>query len=74
MNILKVIKHLVRQFRCKHDMSLNRWHLVHYPNYEPLSVEAEFICSKCGKMDYLHLYDTDKNQWIRVMGDYKKVI
>jgi hypothetical protein len=68
------IKLLIKQIKCKHYMVLNRWHLVHFPNYEPLSVEAEFKCNKCGKVDYLHLYDKEKEEWENCMGNYKKDI
>lgn len=67
---LKVMK---RQLFCPHRKAyLNRWHLVHYPNSEPLSVEAEYICQDCGKVTYLHLYGNEKEQWEKIMGTYKK--
>jgi hypothetical protein len=66
------IKKLLQELRCEHDMRLNRWHWVHFPNYEPLSVEAEYKCTKCGKIDYVHLYGKEGEDWAGVMGNYKK--
>jgi len=66
------IKSLIRQCKCQHDIELTRWHWVHFPNYEPLSIEVEYKCSKCDKLDYLHLYKEKANQWVKAMGNYKK--
>jgi hypothetical protein len=71
--MLNKIKLAIKKFKCKHDMSIKRWHWVHFPDYEPLSVEAEYECSKCGKIDYLHLYEEEADEWAKAMGEYKKV-
>ena len=46
--------------------------LVHFPDYEPLSVEVEYKCKDCGKIDYLHLYGKEADEWAKSMGNYKK--
>lgn len=73
INILSKIKKFIQELKCEHDMLLKRWHLVHFPDHEPLSVEAEYICTKCGKTEYLHLYGKDRKEWEDAMGEYKKV-
>lgn len=70
--MLEKIKRFIRQYKCTHDMDVTRWHWVHFPNYEPLSVEAEYQCSACGKLDYLHLYGKDADTWAKAMGNHKK--
>jgi hypothetical protein len=70
--IIAAIKRFIREQKCHHDMELIRWHWVHFPEYEPLSVEAEYKCTKCGRIDYLHLYDKKAKDWSAIMGDYKK--
>lgn len=71
--MLEKIKRLIQKLTCKHDMGLNRWHLVHFPEYEPAHVEAEYQCTKCGKLKYLHLYGEEQKQWESILGDYLKV-
>lgn len=70
--MFKKIKQFIREHKCKHDMGVNRWHWVHFPNYEPLSVEVEYKCTVCGRLDYLHLYGQEAKEWSDAMGDYKK--
>ena len=36
-------------------------------------VEAEYQCTKCGKLKYLHLYGEEQKQWESILGDYLKV-
>jgi hypothetical protein len=71
--MLNKIKKFIQKLKCNHDMALKRWHWVHFPNYEPLSVEAEYECSICGKIDYIHLYGKEAEEWQAAMGNYKKV-
>lgn len=71
--MINKIKLLLKRLRCKHDMELNRWHWVHFPDHEPLSVEIEYVCTKCKKTDYIHLYKKEAREWNEVMGEYKKV-
>lgn len=41
------------QLFCHHDFVLNRWHRYHGPNgNDPAMIEAEYICTKCGKKKY----------------------
>lgn len=44
---------------------------MHFPDYEPLSVEVEYECEKCGKLAYLHLYGREADEWAEAMGNYK---
>lgn len=47
-----MLKFLKRLF-CKHHYELNRWHVSHGPNgNDPAMIEAESICTKCGKVKY----------------------
>ncbi|MBU5486419.1 hypothetical protein KQI86_19140 [Clostridium sp. MSJ-11] len=71
--MLEKIKLTIRRLKCKHDMEINRWHWVHYPESEPSSVEAEYKCNRCGKLNYIHLYDKEAEEWSSAMGEYKKV-
>ena len=48
---------------CEHHKKLQRWHWVHFFDYEPISIEAEYKCSTCGKCAYLHLYGEDAEQY-----------
>lgn len=64
---------IFKRLFCKHDMDLIRWHWVHFPDFEPISVEAEYQCEKCGKFERIHLYDYEAKQWAEVLQDYKKV-
>jgi len=70
--MVKRIKLFFKQLKCKHDMQLKKWHYVHFPDYQPAHIEAEYICSKCNKVEYLHLYGKDMKQWEMAMGNYKK--
>ena len=46
-----MIKFIKRLF-CKHHYELNRWHICHGSNgNDPAMIEAEWICTKCGKSD-----------------------
>jgi hypothetical protein len=68
--MLEKIKLYIKQKNCNHYMRTTRWHWVHYPNSEPLSIEAEYQCTICGKIDYVHLYGKEAEQWAMVMGNY----
>ena len=70
--MLERLKRFMHQLVCNHDMELQRWHWVHFPNYEPLSIEAEYKCPKCEKIKYVHLYGTDGQKFANAMGNYKK--
>ena len=53
---------ILNQLFCSHRYELNRWHRCHGPNgNDPPTIEAEYICSKCGKVSYLyHPIDQEK--------------
>jgi hypothetical protein len=71
--MLNKLRVFFKQLFCKHyNSKLLRWHLVHFPSYEPLSVEAEYQCDDCEKINYLHLYGKDRTDWEENMGNYKK--
>ena len=38
------LKQIIKQWKCRHRMDVVRWHWVHFPDYEPLSVE---VISEC---------------------------
>lgn len=43
----------LKRLFCKHKYKLNRWHNTHGPDgFDPLLIEAEYICTKCGKICY----------------------
>lgn len=45
----------LKRLFCNHDYKLNRWHWCHGPAaMEPLMIEAEYVCVKCGKKFYTH--------------------
>lgn len=57
----------IKQLLCKHESELNRWHICHGPNaMDPAEIEAEYICSKCGKVSYGH-YN------ISCISEFKKI-
>lgn len=52
----------VRNLFCKHIYEINRWHICHGPNGDcPAMIEAEYICTKCGKVKYA--YDSIDSYW-----------
>ena len=67
------MKKLIKQLSCKHKLKLQKWHWVHLFPWEPLSVEAEYKCVLCGKMEYKHLYDEAAKDWKETMGNYLRV-
>lgn len=71
--MLERIKLFIKRKRCIHDMQLTRWHWVHFLDNEPASIESEYKCIECGKIEYLHLYDKEAKQWELVMGNYLKI-
>lgn len=43
----------IKKLFCKHSYELNRWYICHGPNGDcPAMIEAEYICTKCGKVTY----------------------
>ena len=47
---------------CRHVWLLNRWHWTHgITGNHPLFIEAEYKCSKCGKLKYEY---PSQNIWI----------
>jgi formylmethanofuran dehydrogenase subunit E len=70
--MFKKFNQYFKKIKCNHDMTLFRWHWVHFPEYEPLSIEIEYKCQKCGSFDYIHLYGKEADDWVKGMGDYKK--
>lgn len=71
--MVKYIKRLIKQYKCQHDMELSKWHWTHGPTgSDPRYIEAEYICSKCGKIDYLELNRKDSEEWEEAMKDYKR--
>ena len=71
--IITKIKIFLHQLKCKHyDSELLRWHWTHGPiGNEPAFIEAEYHCTKCGKIVYLSLRGREAQEWAMVMGEYK---
>ena len=43
------------QLFCRHTYGLTRWHWSHeFQDNEPMHIEAEYKCSKCGKLMYVY--------------------
>lgn len=43
----------IRCFFQGHHYDLNRWHVIHRPGGKEVSeIEAEYICTNCGKLFY----------------------
>ena len=58
------LKFFIKRLFCAHrNVMLRRWHWVHYPDYEPRSVEIEYKCKDCGELIYEHLYGQDAESW-----------
>ena len=73
MKMFGKIKQILRGRKFPHSMmSVNRWHWVHFPSYEPLSIEIEYKCPQCSNLDYVHLFDDDAKDWADAIGNYKK--
>jgi hypothetical protein len=59
---MKKVKIWFRQLFCQHSFHLNRWHWCHGPNgNDPIMIECEYRCSKCGKLTYRDLSDDREN-------------
>lgn len=44
---------MLKRFFCYHLYTLNRWHWTHGVNgNDPLMIEREYKCAKCGKLHY----------------------
>lgn len=71
---MKSFKLFLKRLLCEHYYRINKWHWVHYPNHEPLSIEVEYICNNCGKVKYKHLYGKDASKWVDELGENFKVI
>lgn len=63
-----------KQIICKHkNIDLLRWHLVHYPEHDPLCVEAEYRCVDCDKVVYKYYRGEERAKWEKKMGNRKRV-
>jgi len=50
-----VILSFLHRLFCRHTYGLVRWHWTHWRNgNEPSRIEAEYRCSKCGKLMYVY--------------------
>ena len=60
---------------CKHKNNrILRWHYVHYPDYEPIIIEAELFCQDCGKKFYVYEKSPERYIiWEKYFADYQKV-
>lgn len=67
-----MIKFIKRLF-CKHHYELNRWHRCHGLNgNDPSMIEAEYICSKCGKVIY-HDFPLDhRESFEKIVKEYER--
>lgn len=46
---------LIRRLFCHHYYYLKRWHWTHgFQGNEPMHIEAEEVCEKCGKIRYFY--------------------
>ena len=67
-------KNFIDRLLCRHIYHLSRWHWCHGVNgNNPLEMEVEIICPKCGKKKYWHINrNTAKCQLIeRLFADRK---
>ena len=49
-------KGFIGKLLCRHSYYLSRWHWCHGINgNDPLEMEVEIICPKCGKKKYWHI-------------------
>lgn len=63
--MMKRLKLWWKQATCDHvDASMRRWHWVHDPDFEPIHIEAEYICNDCKKKIYVHLYGSDADLFV----------
>lgn len=63
---------LLKRLFCEHNYILNRWHWCHGSTaMEPRQIEAEYICSKCGKVIYDHpdCGSNDEKLYIELCAD-----
>jgi RNase P subunit RPR2 len=66
------MQRFLKKLFCKHrNVKLIRWCIKHIPDYEPSCVVVEYQCNECGKFIYRYLYERDKAEWIKAMGEYK---
>lgn len=61
---------------CQHPRSaLNRWHICHGPNgNDPAEIEAEYICTLCGKISYSHYSVEYKENFEKICPQYERRI
>ena len=62
-------KNFIGRLLCRHIYHLSRWHWCHGINgNDPLEMEVEIICPKCGKKKYWHI--PKNNMKCRVIEEY----
>lgn len=65
----------IKQLLCKHVYDLNRWHICHGPNgNNPAEIEAEYICSECGKIMYRYCDISHRAEYEQVCNQYERRI
>lgn len=65
----------IKQLFCKHIYDLNRWHISHGINgCEPAEIEAEYICSECGKIHYRHCNISHVEEYEKICDQYERRI
>lgn len=65
----------IKQFFCKHEYVLNRWHISHGPSaMDPSEIEAEYICLKCEKISYRHCDISHIQEYQKICNQYERKI
>lgn len=54
------MKDFLKRLFCRHDKYINRWHYTHGPAMDPIHIEIELKCKKCGKLFYTYIFDVNK--------------
>ena len=64
-----------KQFLCRHQYELNRWHVCHDPNgMGQTEIEAEYICLNCGKVSYGHYNISHMSGFLKICNQYERRI
>lgn len=76
MPMIRKLKTWFWRMCCKHIRSeLNRWHVCHGPNgNDPAEIEAEYICSRCGKIIYSYWPIIYKETFERCCPQYERMV
>ena len=67
------MKNFFKRLFCEHCYELNCWHRYHGPNgNDPRMIEAEYVCSKCGKVIY-HDFPLDHGEsFEKIAKEYER--